>query len=185
MNELRLRLADLLERLSPRERVLLAGAALATVVIVLWLIATTLADRRETLAAQIAASRRDLEAMSGVRDSLLRLRAENDAVERKLASLGPDFSLFSHLEGVTRSTLSRERVAAMNPSSRDLAEGMKEESVELRLVGVSLRELVTFLYAVEKGEAPLLVSRMRLKKRFDTPHVFDATLVVARLRRAA
>lgn len=183
MNELRQRLAALLERLAPRERLLLGGAAVATAAIVLWLAASALADRREALAGQIAGARRDLVAMAAVRDALLQLRAEHDAVERRLATLGDDFSLFAHVQGLTRETLSRERVASMNPSSRALPDGMEEESVEMRLSGVSLRELVAFLYAVEKGEAPLLVSRLRMKKRFDEPHAFDVTLVVARLRR--
>ena len=185
MNELRLRLADMLERLSPRERMLLAAAAGATLLIVLWLVATGLADRREALAAQIAAGRRDLDRMVSVRDAVLRLRAENDAVQRRLATLGPDFSLFSHLQGVTRRTLERQRISAMSPSTRKLSDGMQEDSVEIRLSGVTLRALVGFLHAVEKGETPLLVSRLRMKKRFDENQRFDVTLVVARLHRTS
>ena len=49
-------------------------------------------------------------------------------------------------KGVTRDTLSRERVAAMNPSTRTVAEDLQEEDVEMRLSGVSLRELVALLY---------------------------------------
>lgn len=185
MNELRMRIVDLLERLSPRERLLLGAAVLATAVVVVWLVATSMADQREAMAAQIAGGRRDLDRMTAVRDDVLRLRAENAAVQRRLATLGPDFSLFSHLEGVTRRTLDRKRISAMNPSTRNLSDGMQEESVEIRLSGVSLRALVGLLHEVEKGEAPLLVSRLRIKKRFDQNQLFDATLVVVRLRRAS
>jgi type II secretory pathway component PulM len=184
VNALRLRVAALLERLSPRERALLGGAVLATLAIVIWLCAATLADRREALAAQIAAGRRDLERMVTLRDEVLRLRAENDAVQRRLASLGAEFSLFSHLEAVTRRTLSRERITAMNPSTRPLTDGMQEESVAIRLSGVSLRELVSLLYEIEKGEAPLLVGQLRVKKRYDESQIFDVTLDVVRLRTA-
>jgi hypothetical protein len=93
--------------------------------------------------------------------------------------------LFSHLEGVTRDTLSRDRVAAMNPSTRTVAEDLQEEDVEMRLSGVSLRDLVALLYRVEKSDLPLLVSRVQMKKRFDQPYVYDATLVVGRLRPTA
>lgn len=182
MNELRRRLEQLLERLAPRERVLVGAAAVAAVLLALWAIAGMLADRRATLAAQIAASERDLGEIRGLRDRYLRLRAEDEAVRRKLASGGADFSLFSHLEGVSRDVLARERVAAMNPSTRNVTDELQEEDVEMRLSGVSLRDLVGLLYRVEKGDLPLLVSRLQVKKRFDQPYVFDATLVVARLR---
>ena len=54
----------------------------------------------------------------------------------------------------------------------------------MRLSGVSLRELVGLLYRVEKSDLPLLVTRIQMKKRFDEPFIYDATLVVGRLRPA-
>jgi type II secretory pathway component PulM len=182
MNELRRRLELLLERLSPRERILLAGAAAVTVLLVGWLIASTLGEQRTLLATQITASERELAEVATLRDRYMALRGENDAVRSRLASGGDDFSLFSHLEGVARETLSRERIAAMNPSTRNVTDDLQEEDVEMRLSGISLRELVALLHAVEKTDLPLLVSRLQMKKRVDQPYIFDATLVVGRLR---
>jgi len=174
--------AALIERLSPRERVLLGVGVAAGLLVAVWALAGMLSERRATLQAQIAASERDVAEMVRLRDRYLQLRAERDVVRRKLDRGGSDFSLFSHLEGVTRDTLSRDRVAAMNPSTRTVAEDLQEEDVEMRLSGVSLRELVALLYRVEKSDLPLLVSRIQMKKRFDQPFVFDATLVEGRLR---
>ena len=179
------RLAALIERLSPRERVLVGGGAAIGAVVLVWALAGVLAERRTTLQAQIAASERDLTEMGRLRDQYLQLRAERDVVRRKLERGGTDFSLFSHLEGVTRDVVSRERVAAMNPSTRTVAEDLQEEDVEMRLSGVSLREVVALLYRVETTDLPLLVSRIQMKKRFDQPFVYDATLVIGRLRPAA
>jgi hypothetical protein len=178
------RCAALIERLSPRERVLVgAGSALGMVVLV-WMLAGVLAERRTTLQAQIAASEREVAELVRLRDRYLQLRGERDVVRRKLERGGADFSLFSHLEGVTRDVVSRERIAAMNPSTRTVAEDLQEEDVEMRLSGVSLRELVALLYRVEKTDLPLLMSRVQIKKRFDQPFVYDATLVVGHLRPA-
>jgi len=182
MNALRRRLELMLERLAPRERLMLGGAAGVTLVLVLWLVAGSLGERHQLLAAQIAASERDLADMATLRDRYLRLRAERDAVQQRLAAGGVDFSLFSHLESVSREALSPDRVAAMNPSTRSLADDLQEEDVEMRLSAVSLRDVVALLYRVEKTDLPLLVSRLQMKKRFDQPYVFDATLVVGRLR---
>jgi hypothetical protein len=180
-----MRIALMLERLSPRERVLVGGAAAVTVLLLLWLVATMVGDRRQTLQAQITSSERDLKEMVSLRDRYLRLRTERDAVQRRLASGGTDFSLFSHLEGVSREALAPDRVAAMNPSTRTVSDELQEEDVEMRLSGVSLRDMVGLLYRVEKSDTPLLVSRLQMKKRYDQPYVFDATLVVGHLHPAA
>ena len=172
------------QRLSPRERLLVGLGAAAGVLVLIWVVAGVLAERRATLQAQIAASERDLTEMARLRDRFLQLKAEGDAVRRKLERGGAEFSLFSHLEGVTRDVVSRERIAAMNPSTRTVAEDLQEEDVEMRLAGISLRELVDLLYEVEKSDLPLLVSRVQMKKRFDQRFVYDATLVVGRLRPA-
>ena len=179
------RFAALIERLSPRERVLVGAGGAIGVVVLVWALGGVLAERRTTLQAQIAASERDVAEMGRLRDHYLQLRADRDVVHRKLERGGADFSLFSHLEGVTRDVVSRDRVAAMNPSTRTVAEDLQEEDVEMRLSGVSLREVVALLYRVEKADLPLLVSRLQMKKRFDQPFVYDATLVIGRLRPAA
>lgn len=185
LGDLLQRLAVLVERLSPRERILLGLGAAAGVVVLIWALAGALSEQRAALQAQITASERDLAEMGRLRDRYVQLRAERDVVRRKLERGGADFSLFAHLEGVTRDVLSRERVAAMNPSTRTVGEDLQEEDVEMRLSGVSLREVVALLYRVEKTDLPLLVSRLQMKKRFDQPFVYDATLVVGRLRSAA
>lgn len=182
LGDLLQRLVALVERLSPRERLLLGVGAAAGAVVLIWALAGALSEQRAALQAQIAASERDLAEMGRLRDRYTQLRTERDGVRRKLERGGADFSLFSHLEGVTRDVLSRERVAAMNPSTRTVGEDLQEDDVEMRLSGVSLREVVALLYRVEKTDLPLLVSRLQMKKRFDQPFVYDATLVVGRLR---
>ena len=176
------RLRVLLERLSPRERVLVGSGAAAGLIVTVWVLGGMLAEHQTTLQAQIAASQRDLVEVGRLRDRYLELRAEHAAVRKKLEHGGRDFSLFSHIEGVARDVVSRDRIAAMNPSTRTVAEDLQEEDVELRLSGVSLRELVSLLYRVEKTDLPLLTSRLQMKKRYDQPFVYDATLVIGHLR---
>jgi hypothetical protein len=185
MTDLRRRLEQLIERLSPRERLLVGAGVAAGLVVLVWLLGAMLAERRSTLTVQIAASERELAEIAALRDRYVSLRADNEQIRRALGKSGADFSLFSHLEGIAREAVSRERIAAMNPSSRSINDELQADDVDMRLSGVSLRELVTLLYGVEKGEAPLLVSRLQMKKRFDQPYLFDVSLMVSRLRPTA
>jgi len=178
-------LQALIERLSPRERLLVGGAAVVTVLLLAWLLVSTLADRRQALQAQIAAAERDLAEVITMRNRYLRLRADNEAAQRTLTGGGADFSLFSHLESVGREVVGREHIASMNPSTRGISDDLQEEDVEMRLSGVSLRHLTALLYRVEKSDLPLLVSRLQLKKRYDAPSLFDATVLIGRLRPTA
>lgn len=178
-------LGTLLERLSPRERLLVGGALAVTAALLLWWFASALHDHRRVLEAQIAAAERDLAEIVTMRDRYLRLRADGEAARRRLASGGPDFSLFSHLESVGREVVGQEHIASMNPSTRGISDDLQEEDVEMRLSGVSLRHLTELLYRVEKSDLPLLVSRIQLKKRYDESALFDATVLIGRLRSTA
>jgi hypothetical protein len=123
-----------------------------------------------------------LRAVTALRDRLAGLQAIEAAVRRQLQRGGDEFSLFAHLEAIGREVLGRERIAAMNPSTRTVSDELQEDDVEMRLSGVPLPDLTRLLYRIEKGSLPLLVSRLQMKKRFDESSLFDVVLVVGRLR---
>src|SRR5690349_5630057 len=143
--------AGLSARLSSRERrfVILAGIALVGVILFLFVI-SPLWDFRERLQARVVTKERELIDVATLADTYEQLRHE---LERGGAASAAALSPFAFLEGLTTSTLGREKLAAINPLGREERGGVTQETVELRLSGVSLQELVDLLYKIDAAGA--------------------------------
>ncbi len=174
-----------LSGLAPRERRLVAIAGAATALVIVALVVSGLHSMRDSLAKKVAAEERELAEVASLRNTYLSLKEDADLLYVNPSSRPADFSLFAFLDGVGALAFKRERIAAMSPSSRTLEGGVTEESVEMKLSGVSLQKLTEFLWRLKRGPVPVRVSRMSVRKRFNEPTSLDVTLVVAMLTRAA
>jgi len=106
------------------------------------------------------------------------LRQELEAVG---PTSGTTLSPFAFLEGLTTSTLGREKLAAINPVGHEERGGMVQETIELKLSGVSLQELVDLLYKIDATSVPLRCTNLAIKKRYKDPYTFDVTLTAIAL----
>ncbi len=73
------------------------------------------------------------------------------------------FTLFSFLEQTADKTNVRKYISSMRQSSRSLSEEGNEESVEIRLEKMPLRQLVSFLYQVENTPQGVFVKTLTLR----------------------
>jgi len=178
----RVRLAQVLARLQPREQRMVVAAAVITAAIVVWLAvidpimgAVARLDRSLELARRQAASISELAAHYSA------LRAEVEGAEHGAAADHGGASLFARLESIAVPAVGREHISSMNPSSRQVGEKFVEESVELHLEGVAMRDLLTLLYAIEQS-GPMRLARISFKRQYKNQSLLDANLVVVRLR---
>ena len=169
--------------LEPRERNLLYVAAGVTVALLLWLaVWEPLAGQLDGLDQKIAAAKRDLGDIERLKVRQEELEAQVENLERRAGDTENAASLFAQLESVTVPIVGRERITAMNPQSRAVGDRFEEESVDMRLDGVPVRELVKLLHEIEDGEPPMEVARAALKRQYKDPTQLDVSLVVARLK---
>lgn len=179
----RARIAEWLSQLQPRERALVIGAASVTALLVLWLgVIDPLGDSLDTLDRSLVAARRDAGSVGELASRYRRLNAEVSQIEQSMGSQDAQGSVFAQLESIAVPIAGRERITAMNPSTRTVADKLTEETVELRLEGVPMRTLINLLYSIEHRDRPLALVRLSFKRQFKSPELVDATLVVARLR---
>jgi type II secretory pathway component PulM len=175
-----LNLSAYLQRLSPRERMLVKGAGAAVLVIGLYvLVYDPLVDLRQRIGNRIVQKQRELEEIQEMRTTYFNLLQQFDLDQAVLAKADPSFSLFSHIESTVAQVVSRDHIASMNPGNKTLGNAYREESVELKLTAVSLKQLVDMMYRIEKGTHQLRVSRMQLKKKPKDPQSFDVTATVS------
>jgi hypothetical protein len=172
------------QRLSSRERTLVGLASGAVAVIFVYtMIWQPIEDDRLQLARRIQVRRDELREMQQMRDTYLDLANQFDLRQKIIEKADPRFSLFPHIEAtVSRVLGGREKIVSMNPQNKDLSGVYREESVELKLNGVSLKELVDLMYQIEKGVQPLRLTRLQVKKRPREPQTFDVTATVSMLK---
>ena len=171
------------QRLSPRERTLVGVATGAVVLIALYTFGLSpYLDAGEMARRGIAQKQKELAEIQDMRDHYLDLVRRFEASRAVLAKVQPNFSLFSQIESTVSQVVSRDHIASMNPASKVVGDTYREESVELKLTGISLDQLVDMAYRIEKGDQPLRVTRLQLKKKTSDPHSFDVTATVSMLQ---
>lgn len=177
------RLREWLQGLAPRERALVLLAAGTTLLLVVWLgLIAPLRESLATLERHIALARRDVGLTASLAERHRTLSRDIDRLEHGTSPEDRATSLFARLEALTVPIVGREHVSAMNPASRAVGEQLEEETVDMRLEGIPMQDLIELLYAIEYRDPPLRVTRLSFKRQYKEPTLLDATLVVGRLR---
>jgi type II secretory pathway component PulM len=171
------------QRLSPRERTLvgIAGGTLALIGLYS-LVVDPLADLRERIGSRITQKQKELVEIQRMRDEYFDLLQQYEASQAILAKPRAGFSLFSHVESTVSQVVSRDHITSMNPGNKALGNAYREESVELKLTGISLKQLVDMMYRIEKGPHQLRMTRLQVKKQSRDPHSFDVTATVSMIQ---
>lgn len=173
-------LVNAYQRLSPRERVMVGIAGSVLVLISLYaFVWEPLTSGQERMRNRIVARRGDLQQALALRDHYYDLDVQLQLAKRILMQ-EKNFPLLQHLEKTVESVVPG-RIASMNPESKTIAEAYREERVELRLNDVTLAQLVELLHRIEKGQHPLRVTRLHVKKTRTQGH-FEVTAVVSTLQ---
>ncbi|MFM7140330.1 MAG: type II secretion system protein GspM [Alphaproteobacteria bacterium] len=178
----RARFSGWLDGLQPRERRLVWAAAAVSAALVAWLgVVEPVQDSIATLDRGLAAARRDAASVGELAGRYRSLKGELDRLETSLSGDKETNSAFARLESIAVPIVGREKITAMNPSTRTVADSLTEESVEMRVEGIPMRQLVSLLYAIEQRDKPMHLARVSFKRKYKNPELVDATLVVSRL----
>jgi hypothetical protein len=174
------------QRLSGRERLLVGLAGGAVLMIALYtLVWEPLDAGRLQLARRIQMKKSELVEMQHMREDYLALLNQFELRQKIIERADPKFSLFPHIEATVGQVVGREKIASMNPTNKDIGGVYREESVEIKLTGISLQQLTDLMYRIEKSPQPLRFTRMQVKKRLRDPQSFDVTATVSMLKALA
>jgi type II secretory pathway component PulM len=177
------RVSTFVAGLEPRERTLLFVGVGVAALLVLWLaVWEPLAGQLDGLDRSIAAARRDQVEIARLKARHEELAAQVQELERRAGGTDGGASLFAQLESVTVPIVGRERITAMSPQTRSVGDRFEEESVDVRIDGVPVRELVKLLHEIEDGSPPMEVARAALKRQYKDGTRLDVSLVISRLK---
>jgi len=165
---------SLLARLSPRERSAVGAAVIVFGLTVGYVfIIDPLWEMHARLQTRITTKEREVREITVLRRTYEALRRE---VEGLRLPRGPAPSPFAVLEGLATTTFGRDKLTAINPAGHETHEGVEQETIELKLSGVSLQEVVTLLYKMDTASSMLRCTNLTIKKRYKDPYTFDVAL---------
>jgi type II secretory pathway component PulM len=134
---------------------------------------------------QIERTERQLEELIKIRAKWDSLQAERAALEERLSRRGSAFSVSTALQGAA----GRVGVAGNVKGTREtpaVKEGRhRRRAVEVELEGLTLDQLVSYLYEVEDPRNMLRVDRLEVRPQPDNPVYLNVSLAVSSVEAAA
>ncbi len=167
----------------PREKLLLRvfGTVLGVVVFYNFIF-TPIAGLGGGFGDRVAARQQQLVAVRSMMRSYDRLKAELAATEKRTVP-SKDFSLFSVIEQSLTKTVGRDKIGSITPSDHPVPGGYQQYTIDLKLAGLSLAQIVDVLYGVQTLAMPVTVSNLHVRQRDKDTHSYDVDMTCMALGR--
>jgi general secretion pathway protein M len=165
--------------LGTREKVFVVGAVGIVLLLLFYLLVfEPLMAHSARLDRQLIATQQQLQEMYTLQQEYRRHKTVLDRINAQLARQR-NFSLFSRLEELARKTNTRSSIDYMRPIVSAPSEAYDEDSVEIKMDGVTLAQLVSYLYEIETSPQFMKIKRLYLKPRLDNRQQLTAIFRVS------
>lgn len=168
-------------RMAPRERRLVAGLAGAVVVVAILLAAFLIMDSLSSIAEENNDAREALDAIAKHRDEYLDAKSRMMAQDVRIGTEPPQ--LAADLEAAAQEA----KIQIPETSPRPPVPAGKrymEHIVDVKLRSVDLQSLTTFLSKLETGRRLIVVTQLRIRRRFEGDKL-DAELTASGYERVS
>ena len=167
------------QSMQPRERLFLGGAGAMLVLFLIFKFGIDpLFKHSADLDRQIVTARRQLTELRTMQQEYQRQKTVFDSINNQLKKQ-QNFAIFSRLEEFAGQTGIRNKILYMKPTVSTPSEVYNEESVEVKMEGVTLEQLVRYLHQIENSPQLLKIKRLEIKPRFDNRQILTATFRVS------
>ena len=165
------------QQFSQRERMIVAvGGAIVTAALAFLLLIDPLVETIDKLDRQARRKAKDSQELALVAQEYMVKQARIAKLEEQMPVPPAQFSLLAFMEEATTTAQIRDRIVGMQPQAPVVVQGYQETSVDLRLDGVTLPQLLALLVAIEQAPYDVQVRHLQMKPRYDNPVNLDATL---------
>jgi general secretion pathway protein M len=165
------------QHFSQRERIIVAaGGTVVAAVLAFLLVIDPLMATIDKLDRQARRKAKDSQELALVAQEYLVKQARIAKLEQRMPSPPAQFSLLAFMEEATTTAQIRDRIVGMQPQAPIVVQGYQETSVDLRLDGVTLPQLLALLVVIEQAPYDVQVHHLQMKPKYDNPVNLDATL---------
>jgi general secretion pathway protein M len=168
------------QTLQMRERLFIGGAGAALVLFLIFKLAIDpLFKHSSELDRQIVTARRQLAELRAMRQEYQRLESVVDSINSQLKRQ-QNFEIVSRLEELARQTgIPPNKILSMRQAPSSPSEMYNEASIEVKMDGVTLEQLVRYLHQVENSPQLLKIKKLDIKPRIDNRQILTATFRVS------
>lgn len=164
--------------LTPREhKTLLIGGAVIGV-LVLFLVAGPLLQKRASLDSRLNAYQEQMAAVVQLQQTITAVQRGLQPMEKKLAS-GRQVELISFANDLVDRFAARDQLVALRPQPATRDNGLTVATLELKLQRLDLNQTLNMLQAAQQAPGVVVVRSLKLKSRFDDRSLLDADMVLA------
>ena len=139
-------------------------------------------NEKERLRNGVRAKEAALEKIIMQSAEYITLKKGDQGLSKLLAKRKKGFTLFSFLEQEAAQSDIKGHIKYMKPSSSQGTGPYKESTVEMKLEGVTLKQLVGYLYRIESPEEAISIKRISIKENKKKSGYIDAVLKVLTLQ---
>jgi general secretion pathway protein M len=165
------------QHFSQRERIIVAaGGTVVAAVLAFLLVIDPLMATIDKLDRQAKRKAKDSQELALVAQEYVVKQARIAKLEQRMPNAPTQFSLLAFMEEATTTAQIRDRIVGMQPQAPIVVQGYQETSVDLRLDGVTLPQLLALLVAIEQAPYDVQVHHLQMKPKYDNPVNLDATL---------
>jgi general secretion pathway protein M len=153
--------------LNPREkRILTVGGCFVGALLVYLLVISPYLKAVELLERRIAQKAEELQEVQTLQGEYLGLRDKVSTLETMVRSTS-GFSLLSFLENLAEKNDIKKQITYMKPVTSPAHEKYRESSVEMKVEGITLKQLVDYLHGIEQSREQIRIKRLNIAKKRD------------------
>ena len=166
-------------QLSLRERVAVGVAGVCvTLFFLLQFLLFPQIDKKEKLEKGVLARQKQLVEMVAMQSQYEQFSKTNTTLATTLSSRAEDFSLFSFLEQNASAANVKENIGYMKPSELSENDMVEQSMVEMKLQGISLKQLVAFLELTESSKNLVGIKRASIQVNSKENNTLDVILQI-------
>lgn len=170
-------------KLARRERYLVSIGACAIALFLLFqLMIFPFFERRERFQKGVRAKEEALIEIIKLSSEYQTYKKGSQGIQGIIAKRKKGFTLFSFLESAAGQAKVKDHIKYMKPSNSEGTGPYKESMVEMKLEGITLNQLVGYLYRIESPGNAISIKRISIKENKRESGYLDAILQVLTFR---
>lgn len=170
----------MLNKFNKREKyaVYLAAGFVCIFIMVQFLVFPVI-DKRNRLKRMLQVKKQTLADMINLKSEYDSLRRQSEISTRQIAQRSRGFTLFSFLDELAGQAAVKNHITYMKPSTTVQKNSpYKISQVEMKLQGITLAQLTTYVYKVETSKNMVRIKRMTISRAGKEEELIDAVLQV-------